>query len=128
MPTAVHPLDAGAVKTALEAADVVLSSKDFTSPDGLLVMYLGRWRDDMREFLRMEPLRPAERGTQMRSLHELRPPELAALVKAAMVLNQDRFVKIMDDPRLPEMLEDFLGYLNAHKRKLAEAPAEAEAS
>lgn len=123
MPTAVHPLDAGAIKTALEAAYTVLSFRDFTSPDGLLVMYLGRWRDDMREALRMEPLRSAGRGTQMRSLHELRPPELSALVKAGMLLNQERFTKIMDDPKLPEMLEDFLGFLNEHKRKLAEAEA-----
>jgi hypothetical protein len=127
MPTTVHRLDAGDVKTALEAADNILSFRDFTPPAGLFVMILGRWRDDLRDALGMEPLRPAERGTQIRSLDEPRPPELSTLFKSVMLLNQQRFVKIMDDPQLPEMLEGFEEDLNAHKRKLA-APAEAQAS
>ena len=119
MPTPVHPLDSGAIKNALEAVDAVMSLRDFTPPAGLFVMMLGRWRDDMRDALEMEPLRPAERGTQVRTLNELRPPEMSTLVKALMLLNQARFTKLMDDPKLPEMLEGFEADLNAHKRALA---------
>jgi hypothetical protein len=126
MKNAAH-LDSGALQVALQATDTLLSFRDFTPTGGLFVMYLGRFRDDLRDVLEMESLRPAERGTQIRALGELRSIELSMLARAVMILRQPRFTRLMDDPKLIEMLEGFEEDLNAHKRKLAEARAATEA-
>jgi hypothetical protein len=126
MKTAAH-LDAGALQIAREAIDTILSFRDFTPTGGLFVMYLGRLRDDIRDVLQLEPLRPVERGKQFRALDELRSIELSTLAGSVMIIRQPRFTRLMDDPKLIEMLEGFEGDLNAHKRKLAEAGAATEA-
>jgi hypothetical protein len=120
-------LDSGALRVALEAAETLLTFRDLTPPGGLLVVVLSAFRDDLREALDMEALRPAERGDQYRAFDELRSVELSTMAGAVMILRQQRFTRLMDDPELPQMLEDLEDDLRAHTRKLAVARAAAEA-
>jgi hypothetical protein len=124
-------LDSGAVKAALEAADSLLSFRDFTPPHGLFVMLLGRFRDDLRDTLGMEALRHVVRGPHRRALAELRPVELGTMATALAVLRQERITRIMDDPDLPPLLAGFAEDVNSHQARLAAlsnaAPAEDEA-
>ena len=125
-------LDSGDIKTAMEAADTLLSFRDFMPPHGLLVMILGKFRDDLRDVLGLEELRRAVRGNQRRALADLRPVELTTLAGALAVLRQPRFTNIMDDPDLPMLLAGFAEDVSDHQARLAAladaAPAEAQAS
>ena len=125
-------LDSGVVKNALEAADTLLSFRDFTPPHGLFVMLLGRFRDDLRDTLGMDYLRHAVRGTHRRALSELRQVELGTLAGALAVLRQERVTNIMDDPDLSPLLAGFAEDVNSHQARLAAlsaaAPAEDEAA
>jgi hypothetical protein len=123
-----EPLDSGDLKTALEAADTLLSFRDFTPPQGMFVMLLGRFRDDLRDALGMDALRHAVRGTRRRALAELRAVELSTLAGALAILRQSRITNIMDDPDLPLLLAGFADDVNGHRARLAALPAEAKAS
>jgi transcriptional regulator with XRE-family HTH domain len=98
----------------------------------LFVMLLGTFRDELRDALGMEELPPAQRGDTRCALDELRPVELSTMYGAVMILRQQRFTRIMDDPELPQMLGDLEDDLRASTRKLralrADTPAEAKAS
>lgn len=129
-PAGLKGLDSDVLKVALNSADTLLTFRAFTAPGGMFVMLLGRFRDDVREALEMEALRPAQRGTRRLPFGELRSIELSTMGGAVMILLQDRFRPCMDDPMLPRMLEELDQALNLEKHeraKAGEAP-EAQAS
>ena len=121
-------LDPDALQVALKAAETLLTFRDFTPPAGLLVVVLGRFRDDLRDALEMEALEPARRGHHLRLLDELSPIELSTMAGAVMILRQPRFTRIMDDPALIDKLEELESELNTYKRTLALLRTEAQAS
>jgi hypothetical protein len=130
-PADLKGLDSDALKVALDSADTLLTFRAFTAPGGMFVMLLGRFRDDVREALEMEALRPAQRGTGRLPFSELRSIELSTMGGAVTILLQDRFRSRMDDPMLPQMLEELDQALNLEKHeraKSAEASEEAKAS
>lgn len=108
-------LGADALKVALEAADALMSLKQFMPRGGLLLMMVSRFRDDVREALGMEPERYPGRGKVFRSLDELTTSELDAAWGAVKILLQGRFTAVMDDPELPRHLRGFRGELSEQK-------------
>jgi hypothetical protein len=126
MPKPENPLellDENALKVALEAADTLMSLKQFLPRGGLLVMLVSRFRDDTREALDMEPERYPGRGKVFRSLDELTSAELDAIAGAVDTLLQERFTNVMDDPELSKLLREFQGKLNDQKTERAQIQA-----
>jgi len=108
-------LDADALKVALTASDTLTEHKAYMPRGGLLVMLVGRFRDDVREALGMEADDIPRRGKEHRSLDEMTSAELDAAWGAVMILLQDRFTEVMDDPDLPKLLNAYQGALCAQK-------------
>jgi hypothetical protein len=104
-------LDTDALKVALSAADTMMSLKQFLPSTGLLVMLLSRFRDDIRDALEMESERFPGRGKVFRPLDEMTTAELGSAWGAVMILLQDRFTDVMDDPELPRLLAGCQGDL-----------------
>jgi hypothetical protein len=126
MPPLADPLkdlDTDALKVALQAADTLVSLKQFMPRGGLLAMLVSRFRDDTREALELDPESYPGRGKVFRSLDELTSAELDSAWGAVMILLQDRFTKRMDDPELPKLLRDFQGKLSEQKKERAELQA-----
>ena len=118
MRSAAH-LDPDALLVALESAETLLKFRDFMPPGGLLVVVLGKFRDDLRDALEMEAVEHALRGHHSRALDELDTFGLCAMAGAIMILRQPRFTRVMDDPALPEKLEEMEAELTTRKRTLA---------
>lgn len=118
-----NDLDADALKVALDAADVLMKFKQFLPRGGLLVMLTSRFRDDVREALSMEAERYPGRGHTFRSLDDLTSTELDSIAGAVMILLQDRFTTVMDDPELAKQLGEFQYRLIDQKRERAEIQA-----
>jgi hypothetical protein len=78
------------------------------TPGGLLVIILGKFRDDLRDALEMTAEPPVQRGSLRLALHKLDSIEIGTVGGALMILRQARFTRIMDDPMLPQMLEAFV--------------------
>lgn len=117
-------LDTDTLKVALNAADTLMEHKAYMPPGGLLVMLLGRFRDDVREALGMETEDIPRRGKKHRSLDEMTSAELDAVWGAVMILLQDRFTGHMDDPDLPKLLRAFQGELADQKAERAQIRAD----
>lgn len=117
-------LDTDTLKVALNAADTLMEHKAYMPPGGLLVMLLGRFRDDVREALGMETEDIPRRGKKHRSLDEMTSAELDAVWGALMILLQDRFTGHMDDPDLPKLLRAFQGELADQKAERAQIRAD----
>jgi hypothetical protein len=92
----------------------------------MLVMLAGRWRDDLRDALKMEPLERAYRGRESQSFDELTSTELGTVSFAADIL-LDRFVPFMDDPELSKLLRELCGLLDDQKAERARIRAETSA-
>jgi hypothetical protein len=122
-------LDPYVLKIALESVDTVLKFQAYT-PGRLFVMLVGRFRDDLREALKMDTLRPVVRGAERHTFDALNRTEVDNLAGAVLILRQERFTRIMDDPELIRMIEEFESALNAHKAKRpgVQAPVDAKAS
>jgi hypothetical protein len=119
-------LDTVALKVALEAADALIDRKAFLPPGGLLVMLLGRFRDDVAEVLGNGTDADAglpKRGREQRSLDELTSVELDTVDGAVMILLQDRFTAVMDDPALPKLLDEYQDKLTDQKTERAQIQA-----
>lgn len=108
-------LDTDALNVALSAADTMMSLKQFLPSTGLLVMLLSRFRDDIRDALEMESERFPGRGKVFRPLDEMTTAELGSAWGAVIILLQDRFTDLMDDPELPRLLEGFQGDLTTQR-------------
>ena len=122
-----NELQPDALKVAHEAADTLMQHRAYLPPGGLLVMLLGRFRDDIREVLGdgTDPENDGlpQRGRERRSLDELTSVELDAVSGAVMVLLQDRFTAVMDDPALPKLLDAYQGDLIKQKTERAQLRA-----
>ena len=115
-------LPADELKIAHDAAETLIDAREYL-PTGVLVMLLGRFRDDIREELEMEAIDQARRGHIVKSLDELTTVELGALRGAVMVLVQGRFTSCMDDPELPQGLAGFYEALEGQRRERDEIRA-----
>lgn len=120
MSTEVTQLDEDALRLAVKCADTLLGLRAYT-PGSMLVMLVGRFRDDMREALEMECLPPVRRGTERHEFGELISGELDSLFGATGILLQDRFTRQMDDPALPAVLRGFLAQLDGEKAERRKA-------
>ena len=110
------------LKDALAASDTLMQHTQFMPPEGLLLMLVSKFRDDVREQLGMKPERPPSRGN-FTPLGQLTTPELAALENAVDTLLEPRFVKSMDDPDLSKGLLDFRDELTKQKIERAQMQA-----
>jgi hypothetical protein len=110
-----NDLDTDALEVALTASDALMQDKAYLPGGGLLVMLLGRFRDDIREALDLEAEDIPRRGKEHRPLDEMTSAELDAAWGAVMILLQDRFTQVMDDPDLPRLLRAFHGDLSGQK-------------
>ncbi|MGH3247891.1 MAG: hypothetical protein ACRDOI_17050 [Trebonia sp.] len=115
-----NELDTDALKVALQSADALLLHKAYLPGGGLLVMLLGRFRDDVRDVLDMEREDMPRRGKERRSLDMLTSVELDTVCGAATILLQDRFRTRMDDPALPKQLTEFREQLTGQKVERAQ--------
>lgn len=104
----------GDLKLARESADVLLRFKAYLPPGGLLLMLVGKFRDDVLDALDVEPEGLPRRGRERRSLDELTSVELDTVVAATGILC-DRFTAHMDDPALPRLLGEFRDALRQQK-------------
>jgi hypothetical protein len=111
------------LEVALKSADALMSFKKYLPPGGLLVMLLGRWRDDIRGVLRMEAEDIPHRGNERKPLDELTSVELDTVSGAVGILLQDRFQTRMCDPELPKQLREFDGSLTQQKTERAQLRA-----
>jgi hypothetical protein len=113
-----------ALKVARDSAETLMSFKAYLPPGGLLLMLLGRFRHDIAEILGNEASAEAKRlprrGREHRSLDELTSVELDTVSGAVMILLQERFRAVMDDPELPRQLEGFQGKLSGQKTERAQ--------
>jgi hypothetical protein len=107
-------LDPAAVDLVMHSVDMIMRFRAYTPGGGMLVMLLGRFRDDVWETRHKTQLPPIGRGPQRLPLAELDLSELDALIDSATTLI-DRFGLYMDDPELPELLTDFRDTVKAEK-------------
>jgi hypothetical protein len=121
-------LPTDALQVARDAADVLVKFRGYLPPDGWLVLLAGKFRDDVRDVLELEPLPPVYRGRERRSLDELTSVELDTLAGAVGILLQDRFTSCMDDPELAIRLSDLRAMLDIQKAERAQIQAEIGAS
>ena len=130
-PTEVRP---EVLREAHDAADTLISER-FRSylPGRMLLMLLGKFRDDVAESLGMElPPLPRRSGpVKVVKLDDLTSSELGTLSGAVLIL-VTRFTALMDDPLLPELLREFRDALvieQADRARIAdEARSRARAS
>jgi hypothetical protein len=108
---------------AHDAAAALLRFRDYAPPGGLLVMLAGKFRDDVRDVLEMEPEPPVFRGRDRRSLDELTSVELDTIAGATGIL-LGRFASYMDDPALVPLLRELRDSLNVQKSERARLWAE----
>jgi hypothetical protein len=106
-----NDLDTGTLKVCLTACGTLMEHKAYLPVGGLLVMFPGRYRDDIREALGLEAEDIPRCGKEHRPLDEMTSAEPDAAWGAVMVLLQERFTKVMDDPDLPKLLRAFQGDL-----------------
>ena len=107
-------LDSDALKLARQSADTLMKFKAYLPPGGLLVMLLGKFRDDVLETLAVERDPLPKRGTERHPLDELTSVELDSVFGAVGIL-VGRFTAYMDDPALPDLLGQFHDALNEQK-------------
>jgi hypothetical protein len=121
-------LDSDALKLARQSANTLMKFKAYLPPGGLLLMLLGKFRDDVLEVLEVERDPLPKRGTERHPLDELTSIELDTVCGAVGIL-LSRFTAYMDDPALPDLLGQFRDALNQQKaervRELAALDAKA---
>lgn len=108
-------LPPGELQVAHDAATVLTEYRAYT-PGSLFRMLLSKFRDDLRECLEMEVegVLPT-RASDLRPLSHLTSIELDTVSGAVMILLQDRFTRVMDDPALPVVLDEFRARLDGEK-------------
>ncbi len=121
-------LPADALQVARNACDTLVRFREYTSLGGLLVMMVGRFGDEVREALKLEPLPPVYRGRERRSLDELTSVELDTVWSAVDVLLQVRFTDLMDDPALGPLLRELHGALDTQKAERRQLQASISAA
>lgn len=117
-------LDTDALGVALYCVDNVLRFRSYT-PGSLLVMLLGKFRDDLRDAHGKDTLLPAQRGSQHLPIGELELSDLDSACESTGTL-LDQFEPFMDDPELPELLKDFRDILILEKSERTTPREESE--
>jgi hypothetical protein len=103
-------LDTDALRVAYDAAETVIGFRSYL-PSGLLLVLLGKFRDDVGDVLGKEPQQPPVRGAERHALDQLTSAEMTVLAGVTGVL-LDRFAAYMDDPELVVSLRAFRGCLD----------------
>jgi hypothetical protein len=112
------------LKVAHDAAERMMTLKDYLPDRGLLLMLTTKFRDDLREILGMETLPLPRRSAVQLSLDALTTSELDSLWGAVVILLQPRFTSIMDDPALPRLLDQLRELLRAQRADRQQLRAE----
>jgi hypothetical protein len=115
------------LRVAGDATETLIDLRAYLPPDGMLIMLAGRFRDDIREELRMKPLAHASRGSERKTLDDLTAQEATMLSKVVATL-LDRFAPFMEDPELPKLLRELRQKLTVVVLERAHAAEEAKAS
>jgi hypothetical protein len=103
------------LRVAGDAVETVIEFRAYLPPGEMLVMVAGRFRDDIRELLRVPRLEPAHRGTEVKPLDNLESADLRRTAKAVGTL-VGRFTPYMDDPELIALLSDLDELFRIHSR------------
>jgi hypothetical protein len=93
------------LRVAGDAVETVIEFGAYLPPGEMLVMVAGRFRDDIREQLRVPHLEPAHRGTEVKPLDNLGSADRYRFAEAVGIL-VGRFTPFMDDPELITLLSD----------------------
>jgi hypothetical protein len=93
------------LRVAGDAVETVIEFRAYLPPGEMLVMVAGRFRDDIRELLRVPRLEPAHRGAEVKPLDSLESADLYRTAKAVGVL-VGRFTPYIEDPELITLLSD----------------------
>ena len=121
-------LDSDTLKLARQSVDTLMKFKPYLPPGGLLLMLLGKFRDDVLGTLELERDPLPKRGSERHPLDELTSVELDSVFGAVGIL-LGRFTAYMSDPALPDVLGQFHEALNEQKaervRELAALDAKA---
>jgi hypothetical protein len=121
----------GELEDARHAAETLISEK-FRSylPGRMLPMLLGRFRDDIVESLELPALPQRSGPVRAAKLDELTSTEFDTLSGAVVIL-VTRFISLMSDPLLPELLRELRDALVIEKAdrdsELARLTAKAKA-
>lgn len=115
------------LRVAGDATETLIDLRTYLPPDGMLIMLAGRFRDDIREELRMKPLAHAVRGSERETLDDLTEQEAIMLSRVVAIL-LDRFAPFMEDPELPKLLRELQQKLAVVVSERANAAKEARAS
>jgi hypothetical protein len=102
------------LQTARDATDSVFKFRAYL-PGNLLVMLLGRWREDVSDALGVPRGELPSRGKDRHPLDQLTSTEFAALTGAVGILTDVRYTNTMDDPDLPKLLGEFAAALVEQK-------------
>jgi hypothetical protein len=102
------------LRTAGDAIETVIEFRENLPPGELLVMLAERFRDDIREVLKMKPPERAHCGQEIKALADLEAGALDRLTQAVDVL-LGRFARFMEDPELTVQLGSLRGMLAKHQ-------------
>ena len=105
-------LSTAGLRDAGDAVETVIEFRDYLPPGGMLLMLAGRWRDDIRELLKVPPLERVSRSPERKKFDDLKAAELDRLFEAVLMLN-GRFTGYMDDPELVRRLADVLAQVGS---------------
>jgi hypothetical protein len=111
------------LKVAHDAAETLMSFMKYMPPGGLLLMLVSKFADDIRDVLQMPCEGAPHRKRERKSLDELTSVELDTVSGAVVILLQDRFTRVMDDPALPERLREFDTALTGQKTERVQIQA-----
>jgi hypothetical protein len=118
-------LDRTAVDLVMHSVDMIMRYRAYTPGGGMLVILLGKFRDDVWETRHKTQLPRIGRGTQHLPLAELDLSQVDALIDSATALI-DRFGPYMDDPALSGLLTEFRDALNFEKTERTKPREEPE--
>jgi hypothetical protein len=107
-------LSTDALRVARDSAETLVKFKAYL-PGRLLFMLLSKFGDDIRDALGAERGGLPRRGRERKSLDELTSIEFGSVWGAVIILLQDRFTAVMDDPALPKLLREFHDNLNGER-------------
>jgi hypothetical protein len=114
VPSDPRTLDAEDFDLVMYCVDVVLKHRAYASVRGGLVVFLCKFRDDVRDAHGKEMLSRVERGSQILPLKELDPSELDTLAEAVDTLLL-QFGEFIDEPELTDVLAGFRSSLRVEK-------------
>jgi hypothetical protein len=118
-----NELDRDRLTLARQCAGTLMTFKAYLPPGGLLLMLIGKFRDDVLDVLGLDRGPLPKRGTERHSLDELTSAELDTVAGSTGIL-LDQFTPYMDDPALPRLLRDYQADLNTQKAERAQIRTE----